>query len=110
MSTSTALSVLAERIEHALLNGRSILLVNLDIKGAYDNLQYSSIMESLQERGTDPLTMNWIEYFLQHREIYVDYKGINIKRYTTQGSPQGAIFSPTLWNINNDSLHQLYEN
>ena len=33
-----------------------------------------------------------------------------VKRFTTMGCPQGAIYSPTLWNINNDSLHELYDN
>ena len=82
MSCSTSLSTLAERIEYALKNDLKVLLVNLDIKGAYDNLQYSSIMNSLKERGTNHLTIKWLEYFLKHREIYVEYKGVKMKRYT----------------------------
>ena len=110
MSCSTSLSTLTEEIEHALKNDLKVLLVNLDIKGAFSNVQYDDIVRTLQERGTDQLTINWIEYFLKHRKIYVDYKGIMVKRFTTMGCPQGAIYSPTLWNINNDSLHELYDN
>ena len=109
MSCDTAISQVSEEIEKAFQQGDSVMLVDLDIKGAYDNLTYTDIVEALQKRGAPREYVKWHEYFLYHRSLSIKHKGVEIVRYPTKGTPQGAICSPAHWNEVSDSFHSLYD-
>ena len=70
------------------------IVVQVDIKGAFDSLQYEDMERALRERGATETYIKWNKFYWQHRSITCNYKGITVTRYPTQGSPQGAICSP----------------
>ena len=109
MSCDTAISQVAEEIEKAFQQKHSVMLVDLDIKGAYDNLRYTDIVEALQKRGAPREYVKWHEYFLYHRSLSIKHKGVEINRYPTKGTPQGAICSPAHWNEVSDSFHSMFD-
>ena len=78
------------RIEHAFLNNEYALAVFLDIQGAYDNLTIGAIIRALRDRGCDELFVKWIHDLLKFRMVTIDYKGVSVTRYPTNGVPQGG--------------------
>merc|ERR1712001_18191 len=53
-----------------------------------------------------PKLVDWFSDFLFNRKIMVDYKDISKTKFAARGSPQGGIFSPYIFNILVDRLHQ----
>jgi ribonuclease HI len=106
--TDTALSCMAERIEHALVNKRFALGVFLDIQGAFDNVTPSSIVRGLRQKRADPTTVRWYEQYLMNRSMETEVKGITVQRRLTRGTPQGGVLSPIMWNLVFDSLLACY--
>ena len=108
-SVDTALSHVAEDIEYAFQRKKCVLLVNLDIKGAYDNLTNKDIIESLKRIGASDEYIKWHKFFLDHRKIIATHKGIQQIKFPRKGTPQGSICSPAHWNIVSDTLHELFD-
>lgn len=69
-------------------------LVDVDIKGFFDNVDHGWMMKFLQERVQDPNLLRLIQRFLRAGVIEEG------KVYETDtGTPQGGIISPTLANV-----------
>ena len=103
-STETALSDVVDVIERQCLRGHFALGIFLDIEGAFDNLLPEAVTSELTRRGTPPVIVKWMKYFLNHRLALVDYKGVNMMKKLVRGTPQGGVLSPLLWNICFDSV------
>ncbi len=74
-------------------------VVDVDIKGFFDNIPHKLIMESIAARIADGNILNLIERFLT--------SGVMEEgefRPTTKGTPQGGVISPLLANIVLDHL------
>ncbi len=74
-------------------------IVDVDIKGFFDNIPHKLIMESIAARISDGNILNLIEKFLT--------SGVMIEnelRPTLRGTPQGGVISPLLANIALDHL------
>jgi RNA-directed DNA polymerase len=69
-------------------------VVDVDIKGYFDNIPHEPLMQLIKERIADGKVLDLIEAFLHQS---VNDEGKEIK--PTQGSPQGGIISPLLANI-----------
>ena len=98
-STDSALSVMVEYIESALIKKKVALGAFLDVKGAFDNLTIKSIIKGLKRKAVDPIIIAWCEHFLRNRSISVTYKGSSTTKYLTKGTPQGSVLSPIYWII-----------
>jgi RNA-directed DNA polymerase len=80
------------------------VVVDIDIKGFFDNIPHKLIMESLAAKIADGNILNIIEKLLnsgvlEEGEI----------RPTTKGTPQGGVISPLLANITLDHLDWFLE-
>jgi retron-type reverse transcriptase len=79
--------------------GRIVVVVTLDISGAFDNLRWSKVLECMRKQNVAKKTYEIFKDFLSNRKVQLNLNGESITRYLTKGSPQGAIVSPTLWNL-----------
>lgn len=80
-------------------NDRVVLA--LDLKGAFDNVKHSAILEHLSETHCGNNTFNYIKDFLSDRTALIRIQNDEYGPYQmgTRGTPQGAVLSPLLFNI-----------
>ena len=103
-SCETALSELVDEIECNITREKYALAVFLDIAGAFDSLQYNDIISALRSRNASEKLIKWYENFLLRRTAFTEIKGHNKSFSLVQGTAQGAILSPKVWNIVFDSF------
>ena len=84
----------ALREAERLLRGGRVHVVDVDIKGYFDNIPHDKLMALVRQRIADGRLLGLIEDFLK---VGVLEEGIIIDPVT--GSPQGGIISPLLANI-----------
>jgi RNA-directed DNA polymerase len=84
----------ALREAERLLRGGRVHVVDVDIKGYFDNIPHDKLMALVRQRIADGRLLGLIESFLK---VGVLEEGIIIDPVT--GSPQGGIISPLLANI-----------
>ena len=108
-STSTCLSEIVEEGEYGLIKDKYMLILGMDIIGAYNYLTFEKVRTSLEDKGSEPRYIDCVEYFLKHRRMYIEYKGIKKMRHPTVGVPQGSIISPCLWSEASESLLKKFD-
>lgn len=87
-----------ERVMHYAQQGNRFV-VDVDIKGFFDNIPHKLIMESVVSRISDGNILDLIEKFLTSGVMEEGEL-----RPTTKGTPQGGVISPLLANIALDHL------
>lgn len=91
------------QVEKLLKSGHHHV-VDIDIKGYFDNIPHEPLMNLIREKIADGNVLEWIRAFLVQP---IEDQG---KRETpTKGSPQGGIISPLLANIYLHPLDQLLD-
>ena len=93
-------------ISHKKVFNAFCLTVSVDIKGAFDNITNSAMLNRMRNLDCDAKMIDWFSDFFHNRQIMVGYKDVAITRYAARGSPQGGIFSPWIFNILIDLLHK----
>ena len=109
MGADTNLDHLNEEIFKAFQKDLQLMAIQMDIKGAYDHVKNDDVVESLTERGGDPLYIGWNKFFLENRKLLIEVRGVKLVRYATKGTPQGSICSPTHWNELYDSYLRMFD-
>ena len=109
-SCDTALVEVVSCIEKGLLRKEFALGVFLDISGAFDNLDPNAAARGLERIGTDKCIVNWYKNYLTNRLINVEINGCGKTRSLGQGTPQGGVMSPIVWNIAFDELLEIGNN
>lgn len=85
-------------------------LISFDIVGAFDNINWNTLAEIINNLPIPNYLKNFLLSFLSNREIITDYLDTNIKRPTNQGCPQGSCLGPLLWLlVANLILRQFYQ-
>ncbi|RVE40858.1 hypothetical protein evm_014493 [Chilo suppressalis] len=101
-STESALHSVVRQIERGLSPKQSTLGVFIDIEGAFDKTNFTSISQALVRHGVDPTTAGWINNMLKYRAIQVTVNTTK-RAVVARGCPQGGVLSPfcgTLWLTN----------
>jgi len=91
------------QVERLLRKGRCHV-VDVDIRGYFDNIPHEALMRLVRKHVADGKVLSLIEAFLKQGVLE---DGIVIEPVT--GSPQGGIISPLLANIYLDPLDRLLE-
>ena len=94
-STDTALSVVVDKAEQGLLNRQATLAVFLDIKGAFDHVDQSFVMESMKRKGIDQQVCDWYHEYLEKRCSSIKVGDCKRDFLSRIGVPQGGLISPT---------------
>ena len=103
-SCDEALHRVVNKIEATLLKGEFALGCFVDIKAAFDNVTFDSVIAALSNSGINPILVKWIYSLLSRRKVIFHLKGVALIRYIIKGTPQGGILSPLLWNLVVNSL------
>jgi RNA-directed DNA polymerase len=81
---------------------RSDWVIDLDIKGFFDNLDHDLVMKAVQHHDKTPWVLLYIERWLKAPVQRQD----GSRQERTKGSPQGAVVSPLLANL---FLHHAFD-
>nr|XP_050028365.1 putative nicotine oxidoreductase [Dermacentor andersoni] len=73
----------------------------LDLKGTFDNVKHSKILENLRKTQCGGRTFEFIRDLLLDRQAHVNIGDFRSQPLPmgTRGTPQGAVLSPLLFNI-----------
>ena len=100
-STIDCLNCIKQDALYAMQNNWIMLLVMLDVEGAFNNIVHRQILSGLIEAGFKGSLIAFVEDYMKQRTIKVRVKGelsdviVEIKR----GVPQGSALGPDLYNI-----------
>jgi group II intron reverse transcriptase/maturase len=84
-----------QKLQHALFHGRIGWIVEADIEGFFDHLDWDWLVKMLEQRVADRCFLRLIRKWLQAGILEVDGR----VRHPATGTPQGGIVSPVLANI-----------
>ncbi|XP_050559320.1 uncharacterized protein LOC126912227 [Spodoptera frugiperda] len=93
-----------KNIRAKLESKKIIVLVSLDIEGAFDSAWWPAIKVRLAEEKCPINLRRVIDSYLSDREVIVRYAGAENRRKTSKGCVQGSIGGPILWNLLLDPL------
>lgn len=96
-STEDALYDAVRLMESSLKRKRIMVVISLDIEGAFDNAWWPGIVQLLIEKGVDRHSVELVDSYLSDRTIVVNYAVARSERPTTKGCI-------LLWNIQLDPL------
>lgn len=76
-------------------------ILALDLKGAFDNVSHASVLSNLQGTGCGERVYNYVRDFLTDRQarIKVGEEVSPPVKLGSQGTPQGSVLSPLLFNM-----------
>ena len=106
-STDLALLQLVEEITTAMDRGLYTVGVFVDLKKAFDTLDYSILLSKLDHIGVRGTTKKWLSSYLSNRQQFVEVNGTcSSYNIVSRGVPQGSIIGPIMFLIYiNDIIH-----
>lgn len=85
-----------------------VIIISVDITGAFDNISHKAIMTGLKRIGTHPHLISCIKGLVKDR--YEWLPDFNVYRKVIKGVPQGAFISPLLFCITLQPLMDKWNN
>ena len=98
-STETAISELVNLLEKAKCNKMKAMVVSIDIEGAFDNVPFKVIEESLREHGASEHIIAWIDFLSKNRNVRASQGRVTIHFRPNKGTTQGGLNGPDIWII-----------
>ena len=110
-STDLAIKLVVDATHTAWSHKAVASLLQLDIKGAFDTVNHTRLLHTLQHQGFPPWAVRWVSSFLTDRKASLHFDGESTPpRQITAGVPQGSPLSPILFLLYTTSLYsQLQE-
>ena len=98
--TLDQLLALENAIQTSKINGKVLGAIFLDLEKAYDTMWRGGVLKNLKEMKIKGKMYNYIQSFIKDRTFQVKV-GNELSEVKEQlnGTPQGAVISPTLFNI-----------
>ncbi|KAG0421498.1 hypothetical protein HPB47_002610 [Ixodes persulcatus] len=76
------------------------LLVAVDLRKAFDTVEHSAVIKELEESGAGTPIINFVKRFLKNCTFNISSGAQQPRMFqNSHGVPQGAICSPTLFNL-----------
>lgn len=105
--TEDALYDLMEHITEQQAQKKSVIVVSLDIEGAFDNAWWPALKNQLLNKNCPRNLYRAVNSYLTDRKVEIHYAGASSERETNKGCVQGSIGGPTFWNLILDALLQI---
>ncbi|CAK1585006.1 unnamed protein product [Parnassius mnemosyne] len=105
-STEDSLYEMMQHIKAKIKSKKLVLLVSLDIEGAFDNAWWPAVRCALAKTGCPINLRRLIDSYLKDRSVCVKYSGAEWVKKTSKGCVQGSIGGPIFWNLLLDPLLQ----
>lgn len=101
LSTQDILLLLKEEVLTNVPTAGENIVMAIDIKGAFDNVSHKAILDGLAETNCGQRTYQYVQNFLTKRTAVIKVGEDESKVFhpPSKGTPQGAVISPTLFNI-----------
>ena len=97
-STELAARVVVETTRAAWKKRLTTSLLQLDLKGAFDNVNHEWLLATLTSQGWPPWTLHWIGSFLTGRSARLSFDDWESEeQHVPAGVPQGSPISPLLF-------------
>jgi hypothetical protein len=90
-------------VEEGLAAGDIIVLISLDVKGAFDAAWWPSILNGLKTYNCPQNLCNLSKSYFSQRSAVISSNNISIQRIVTKGTTQGPCFGTGYWNIQYNS-------
>ena len=103
-SAEDALGAVVDVIRAGRDNGRVTVLISLDIKGAFDNAEWSVVLGSLARLGIPANLFSLVSNYFKDREVSLEWGGNCCIKQVGRGCIQGSVCGPLFWNILIDGL------
>ncbi|GBO07209.1 hypothetical protein AVEN_198474-1 [Araneus ventricosus] len=105
-STEEAILDILDKINSLKNSNHHALMISLDIKGAFDDLQYTSIKNSLDNLKYHSNTLETLIDILSNRKVAIHISQGPATWNQQQGCPQGPCTGPAFWNLVADEVLQ----
>ena len=101
-SCDDALCNITSLIENAFNKNRFVLVIYLDISGAFDCTWHPSILKAFIEKNYDPAYVHLIKSYLSDRLIQLNLNNSSSQKRLSRSCPQGGGLSPFIWDTDHD--------
>jgi hypothetical protein len=109
-STELAIRLVTEQVHEAWKHKAIASLLQLDIKGAFDHVNYIRTLDTLRYMGFPLWLVRWVGSYLSRRSAVLRFDGKDTGQIPIKaGVPQGSPLSPILFSLYLASLYQLLE-
>ena len=85
-------------------DSKYVMAFALDVKGAFDNLWWPSLLKNLKDRGCPKNIYKLLQSYFSDRVVCRKSTFDKAEKEPSKGCPQGSVFGPVGWNIDFDSL------
>ena len=109
LSTETALTTFANKVEKMVHRGKKVLAVSLDCSGAFDRIKFDSAFKAMLDQKIPKCIVQWYDSILRGREVSAYIQGEQSTIVPGQGSPQGGVLSPFVWIMIMDTLLRTFD-
>lgn len=101
LSAQDVLLQLKEQVIDHLSRTTPKAILALDVKGAFDNVTHQAILENLNQTHCGSKAFNYVKAFLGNRTATIKLGQLVSPTFNTpaNGTPQGSVISPLLFNI-----------
>ena len=110
MSTEHALTGALDTIESALYRKKMVITIDVDIKGAFDNISTAAILRAMERRKIESNITQWYSDYLHNRTCETKLGDSTSMARLTRGCPQGGVASPVIaWNLPYDPFLEAFD-
>ncbi|XP_058817079.1 uncharacterized protein LOC131680379 [Topomyia yanbarensis] len=106
-SASTCVNYVVNRVHETKLERKQAIAVFLDLSGAFDSVDLSTLMDVLACNGIPNKLLSWLRIYLSRRKMVLRTEQGETTVLTSEGLPQGCPISPTMFNLYTAPLHKV---